>query len=111
MRLRAFALTVVAVLAGAVAAGPASAAPSPVSISSIEVKSGKLIGLVGTHGGAAVDPGLTVTIGGKGYSVDAIASGAITVVTRRNAGPARLSALQPLTVAVYPPGVFSPDTR
>ena len=82
MRLRAFALTVVAVLAGAVAAGPASAAPSPVSISSIEVKSGKLIGLVGTHGGAAVDPGLTVTIGGKGYSVDAIASGQGSPVSR-----------------------------
>jgi hypothetical protein len=30
------------------------------------------------------------------------------VLTSRNAGPASVSALHPLTVAVYPPGALSP---
>jgi tight adherence protein B len=83
MRLRTLALAAVALLASAATvAAPAAAAPGPVSISSIEVKSGKLVGLLGTSGGATIDPALTIDLAGKTYSVDAIASGQGSPVSR-----------------------------
>ena len=74
------ALASAALFAGVTSAG---AAPSPVvNITGIEAKGGNLVGLISATGGATIDPGLSVTVSGTDYPVDAITSGQGTPVTR-----------------------------
>lgn len=76
---------VVALASAALFAGmsTASAAPAPVvNITGIEAKNGNLIGLISAAGGANIDPGLSITVSGKNYPVDAITSGQGTPVAR-----------------------------
>lgn len=82
MRGRAWSVGIVAAIATVLTAGQAFAATEPISISSIEVASGKLVGLVGSATGAQIDPALTVSISGKDFPVDAIASGQGSPVSR-----------------------------
>lgn len=86
----------------------AHAAAAPVTIAAIEVKDTSLVGLLTAGGGASIDSSLKVTISGKAYPVDAIASGqgtplsrtAIIVVdTSGSMGPAGMATVRSATAA------------
>jgi tight adherence protein B len=83
MRLRAALTALVTVGLAVGLGGAARAAGDPgVGISAIEVRDGNLVGLVTSATRQAIDPGLTVTVAGKDYPVDAITSGQGSPVTR-----------------------------